>query len=110
MLDHGTLNIPGRTSTINSELDKYKARQAAADRAKAKELSAKLKANKAEARELWDRYGEAMLQELGPRIVLKDGDTRDRAMRDMKATLLDWVKWQPARFIRLANEYRDGLI
>lgn len=37
-LDHGVLNIPGRTGTINRDLDRFKADQAAMQRVEAKTL------------------------------------------------------------------------
>ncbi len=50
--DHGELNIPGRTGTINRDLDRYKAEQAVAAAAKGKEQQASLREHKAAVKAL----------------------------------------------------------
>jgi hypothetical protein len=51
-LDHGELNIPGRTNNINVELDKYKKQQQAEERKRGKELSAKQRESDAEIKRI----------------------------------------------------------
>ena len=56
-LDHGIINIPGRTSGVNAELDRYKAQQQKDKRAAEKAASTQHRADQAAAKALiagWD--------------------------------------------------------
>lgn len=74
-LDHGELNIPGRTNGINAELDRYKAAQAKERATKAREQSASFKENKAAARAALQEFGEQMVssfKRLEPKAAMKE--------------------------------------
>lgn len=95
-LDHGELNIPGRTSTINAELDKFKAQQAKQQRADAKAKSKARVADKAQARKLFDELWPAMKEKMGARFGEKQ----------LRETLDSMVKWEPTKFIELAQKFQ----
>lgn len=94
-LDHGELNIPGRTSTIDRDLDRHKADQARQQREQQKAETAQRKADKTEARRLH--------AELGKAIVDRHGDKFGR--KKLEAELDQMVKWEPKKFIDLANKF-----
>lgn len=95
-LDHGEINIPGRTNNINAELDRHKARQEAEAKAKRKEDAATLKENKARAKELFAEHGEAIIAQHGEKLGAKD----------LRKTLDSMVKWEPKKFIALAEKFQ----
>lgn len=95
-LDHGELNIPGRTKNINRDLDRYKAEQERAQKADAKQAATKRKEDKAQAKELFAEMWPAMLEKMGPRFGEKQ----------LRETLDSMVKWQPAKFIAMAEKFR----
>lgn len=94
-LDHGELNIPGRTNNIDAELDRWKADQAKAKRAQSKTDAATRKAQKAEAKQLFARIGPAMIERFAPRFGRKE----------IEQELDQMVKWQPGRFVDLAQRF-----
>jgi hypothetical protein len=96
-LDHGELSIPNRTSTINAELDRYKADQAQQERERQKGNVIQLRADKAKAKELFAQLWPAMKDKMGARFGAKE-------LRD---TLDSMVKWQPAKFIALAEKFQS---
>lgn len=96
-LDHGELNVPGKTSKIDAELDKYKADQAKAAKSDAKTASAKTKANKAEAKKLFAEYGPALLEQYGAKMGKKA----------LSETLDQMVKWEPAKFLKLVEKFQS---
>jgi hypothetical protein len=94
-LDHGELNIPGRTNNINAQLDRYKRDQAAQERTQAKAATLKRKDDKARAKErfgaLWPHFKEKMGAKFG-----------EAKLRDMLDSM---VKWEPAKFHMLADKF-----
>jgi predicted nucleotidyltransferase len=95
-LDHGELSIPNRTSTINAELDRYKAEQAKAQRKEEKGNAIQRRANKARAKELFEQMWPAMKDKMGARFGEKE----------LRSTLDSMVKWEPAKFIALAEKFQ----
>lgn len=95
-LDHGELNIPGRTRGIDAELDRYKRDQARAEKAQAKAGAQQRKDDKTEARRLFAEVGPVMRETLGPKLG-------DKELRDH---LDQMVKWEPRKFIALANKFQ----
>lgn len=97
MLDHGELNIPlAKRGNIDAQLDRYKAQQAAARAMKAKADAVTRKIDKARARELFAEVGDAIIAKHGQKFGAK-------ALRDM---LSSQAKWEPARFIRMAETFK----
>lgn len=72
MLDHGTLNIKGRTSGINHELDRYKADNARSEKAKRKENAAKTRELRAEAKALLSEHEPMLLSRYGEKFCVKE--------------------------------------
>lgn len=64
-LDHGILNIPGRTRSINADLDRYKASQQRQARIDAKASTAATKAARAEAKALLAQHEAGMVAKHG---------------------------------------------
>lgn len=95
-LDHGALNIPGRTNGINAELDRHKRDQAKAAKAQTKDDTAQRKAAKAEAQALFTELWPAMRAKLGPKF----GD------KELHTHLDQLVKWEPSKFIALARQFQ----
>jgi hypothetical protein len=94
-LDHGELNIPGKTKNIDAELDKYKKQQAADAKAKAKTASAEKKENKAKAKALFDEYIDAIKAKHGAKYGAKEVEN-----------MLDgWVKWEPKKAIQFIEQF-----
>lgn len=94
-LDHGELNIPGRTNGINAELDRWKADQAKQKRTQAKQDAATRKAQKAEAKRLFGQHGPAMIEKFAPKFGRKE----------IEQELDSMAKWEPAKFIDLAQRF-----
>jgi hypothetical protein len=95
-LDHGELSIPNRTSTINAELDRYKAEQAKAQRKEEKGNAIERRNNKVRAKELFEQVWPAMKEKMGARFGEKE----------LRSTLDSMVKWEPAKFIALAEKFQ----
>ena len=95
-LDHGELNIPGRTKNIDKELDKYKAEQAKEAKSEAKSASAQKKLDKARARELFDEVADDIVAKNGAKFGVKE----------LRNELDQMVKWEPAKFIKLAETFK----
>ncbi len=94
--DHGELNIPGRTNRIDADLDRYKAEQAKIQKADAKQATAKRKTDKAQAKEVFAEVWPAMLEKMGPKF----------GERQLRETLDSMVKWEPAKFLAMAEKFR----
>lgn len=105
-LDHGELNVPGRTNNINAELDKHKAGQSAQQKADAKAASAQKKSDKVQAKELFGRLGQAMVEKMSPGIAQKQGLTEKQSAKEIHKTLDQMVKWEPAKFLKLAEKFQ----
>lgn len=76
-LDHGVLNVPGRTSTINRDLDRFKADQAAQRRIDAKQLRDLRVIAKAAVAALTDER----VAELAQRLSIKPAAVRKEMQR-----------------------------
>lgn len=101
-LDHGELNIPGRTSGINAELDRYKAEQKAKQNALSKEAVASRKENKAAAKAKFDEMGAQMIADMARAPKLLQAGAK---AAEIRKTIESMVKWEPAKFLDLAAKY-----
>lgn len=97
-LDHGVLNIPGRTSGINAELDRHNAAARAAAHAQAKADAAAHRERRAEAKNIVDQWSD--LECLRQCIRL----TRDlgRTAKQARKRLLSEAHWAPGNILQLA--------
>ena len=85
--DHGETNIPGRTTGIDAELDRLKAKRGQAE------------AQKAEAQQLFAQFGPEMIERYAPQSGRKFGRKETEHILDQMA------KQQPANFIDLARKF-----
>jgi hypothetical protein len=91
-MDHGILNIPGRTGTINAELDRYKATQAKQARAARKTKAAETRALRAEA--------AGLIEVMTPERLQAIADHCGVAPKEAKAALHITAFWNPAALIK----------
>ena len=105
-LDHGELNIPGRTSRINADLDKHLASQVVKAKAEARKCVAKLKADKAKAAVLLAELGPAIVAQNAPGIANRQSLTLTQACRAISRELGSMVKWEPAKFLALVDRHQ----
>jgi predicted DNA-binding WGR domain protein len=105
-LDHGELNVPGKTNNIDAQLDKYKAQQQAQKQADAKAASQQKKSDKAQAKELFAQLGQAMVEKMTPGIAQKQGLSEKKAAKEIHSTLDSMVKWEPAKFLKFAEQFK----
>lgn len=94
-LDHGELNVVGRTNTINADLDRYKKEQskkAAVDRKSAAQENRLLKAK---AKELFAVHSVAMIEKFKGKFGEKELANKFDQM----------VKWEPSKFIVIAERF-----
>ncbi|MGL5224877.1 MAG: hypothetical protein ACRC8Q_06045, partial [Aeromonas sp.] len=96
-LDHGELNIPGRTNGINAELDKYKAQQSKLKDTEREQAIAERKDDKRIAKEIINTRLDDMINQLNP------ANDKKKA-KEIKEVLTDWGKWQPSKLIEIANK------
>lgn len=89
-LDHGELNIPGRTNNIDAQLDAYKRNQIAARKLQAKTDAARRREEKALARQLYDQHGSALIESMAHKF--------DR--KELRKMLESQLKWEPAKIIK----------
>jgi len=95
-LDHGELNVPGRTSTINRDLDRHKAVLAADRRAKAKAAAKFLADQRTEAAALFAALPPERFEAAAARL----GVTAKQARAEFKRLAF----WQPSSFIALERK------
>ncbi|HRQ74213.1 MAG TPA: JAB domain-containing protein, partial [Phycisphaerales bacterium] len=96
-LDHGILNLKGRTDTIDAELDAFRKQQKRTTKAQTKAESAQRKADRAQAKDLFERHGERIVERHGARFGHKE----------LRAELKRMATWQPRRFIDLVSHFRS---
>lgn len=94
-LDHGVLNIPGRTGSINAELDRYKASQQRKAAADARARTTAAKAARAEAKAL------LVLHEAG--MVAKHGAQFGAAA--LKAKLKSMAHFEPEALVKMLAKF-----
>ena len=94
-LDHGELNVKGRTNTLNKELDKYKKEQAELARTKAKASAQQTREEKALAKSLLNEYEKEILE----KHKAKFGE------KELKNTLDQWAKWEPQKLISFVDRF-----
>lgn len=98
-LDHGVLNIPGRLSTIDRELDAYMARAAREAAVQRKAKAADTREAKTRAKELLALHGEAIVAAYGAKL----GATA------LAQELDSMAKWQPKKFIAMVESFAKAL-
>lgn len=94
-LDHGILNIPGRTKNIDRELDAYKAKQAKDASAARMAAAAQNRADKAKAKAMLGEHGAALIAAYGAKFGAKA----------IAAKFDQLVKWEPRKFIAIAESF-----
>jgi hypothetical protein len=98
-LDHGELNVPGRTNSINAQLDKHKAGQAAATKTAAKETALQRRNDKLEAKRLLAEHEAGMVASL-----VQKGNGKITA-KEAANELDQLAKWEPKKLISVAQSY-----
>jgi len=94
------LGSRARGGSIDSQIDKYKADEAAAKKQKAKDDAAATKTAKTEARE-YERYISIMVD----KVAAKQGANFNK--REATATLDSMMKWQPEKFVMLMKKFKS---
>lgn len=98
MLDHGVLNIPlSKRGNIDAQIDAYKREQASQQKAEAKARSVQFAADKAQAKALLAEHGAAIEARFGAKF----------GIRELRKTLDQWSKWEPARLIAFINKFNN---
>lgn len=100
-LDHGQLNLPLEKrggGSIDSQLDKYKANQAKAEKAAAKEAAGIRKSDKAIARDLFTQHAQALAESRAAK--------RGIPVRDSIKLMDSMAKWEPKKLIKLLEKYQ----
>ena len=99
--DHGILNLPldkRGYGSINSQLDRYKADQAKAEKAAAKEAVIIRRSDKAIARDLFTQHAQTAAESMEARRGIPVSDS---------IKLMDsWAKWEPKKLIKLLEKYQ----
>lgn len=100
-LDHGELNLPldkRGGGSINSQLDRYKADLAKAEKAAAKEAAGIRKSDKAIARDLFTQHAQALAESTAAKRGIPVSDS---------IKLMDsMAKWEPKKLIKLLEKYQ----
>lgn len=99
-MDHGVLNIPlAKRGDIDSQIDAYKAKQAADAAAKRKASAAALRELKAEAKVALAAISsvEGLLEAKAEKL----GVTKAKLL----AHLESWAKWEPAKLLKAKSEW-----
>ena len=97
-LDHGVLNIPGRTSGINAELDRFKARERDDARALAKVKAAAHRERQAEAKALVASWDDMTCRTNVARLTREFGHTAKQARKRLNSE----AHWAPGNILRLS--------
>jgi hypothetical protein len=100
-LDHGQLNLPLEKrggGSIDSQLDRYKANQAKAEKAAAKEAAGIRKSDKAIARDLFTQHAQALAESTAAK--------RGIPVRDSIKLMDSMAKWEPKKLIKLLEKYQ----
>lgn len=92
-LDHGVLSMPNRTRNINSELDKYKAEQAAVAKEKSDLSKAYFKDDKEKAQAMFAGLEIKHLDDYASRMGIK--------RHEAKAEIKSYCTWQPKKAIKI---------
>lgn len=100
-LDHGVLSIPGRTSTINAELDHYKASTARDEAARRKAAAKLLAERRIEAKRIVAAMTPERIAELAAKCKTSPAEVR----RIMKSN----AHWTPNKVIRAESAALSGL-
>lgn len=99
-LDHGVLNIPGRTSGINAELDRHNAAARAEAHAQAKAAAAVKRERQAEAKGIVAAWTDEQC------VVRASAFTGRRKLtaKQARARLNSAAHWTPGNVIAFAKE------
>ncbi|HCT1398843.1 TPA: hypothetical protein OTO79_002057 [Morganella morganii] len=94
MLDHGILNVPlSKRGNIDSEIDRYKKRQAAEKADVVAARNSDFKSDKEHAKALWSQVSRDLIKANAKQRGIKFSELRD---------MLDgYVKWSPKKAIQV---------
>lgn len=95
-LDHGELNIPGRTQKINAEIDRYQKQQKKAAKEEAKVNTAERKTDKAKAKEQLAQHKDEIIEQWGEKFGRKS----------LQETLEQWAKWEPKKLLNFIEKFK----
>lgn len=96
-LDHGVLNIPGRTSGINAEIDRHKATTRAAAHAQAKADAATKRERQAKAKALVADWDDMTCRKNVARLTREFGMTAKQSRKRLNSE----AHWAPGNILRL---------
>lgn len=99
-MDHGILNIKGRTSGINAELDRWKASIRAEAHAQAKADAAKTREQRATAKALVKEWSDEKCIQIAmtPGVCFPRFSTAPTAKK-ARAKLMSVAHWTPTRLL-----------
>lgn len=104
--DHGELNIRGRLSGLDAEIGRHVAAQAKQTKAADKARSAQFRADKAQAKALLAEIGADLAAKTGAVLAERLGISVAKATRDAARELDQMAKWQPAKFVQMAERFK----
>jgi len=104
--DHGQLNIPGRLAGLDAEIGRHVSTVAKQVKATDKARVTHLKADKAQAKALLAEMGADMAAKTAPILAGRLGISPAKAARDAAHELDQMAKWQPAKFMQLAERFK----
>lgn len=104
--DHGELNIPNRLRGLDAEITRNVAAELAWIKADDKARRAQFRADKAQAQALFVEIGVAMVAKTAPLVADKQGISTAKASRNVSRELDQMTKWEPAKFIALAERFK----
>lgn len=99
-LDHGILNVPlAKRGDIDAQLDRYKAEQAAADKAARKARATAFRDQKLQAK-------QALADILAaPGLVEAKAEKLGVTRAKLVVQMTDWAKWQPANLLAARKQW-----
>lgn len=97
--DHGELNIAGRTSGINAELDRYKETLRAEKLAMAKAAAAQLRARRVQAKAIVSDWSDDQCRVQVARLTRNLGLTGKQARTKLNSE----AHWAPCNVLKLAQ-------
>lgn len=100
VFDHGMLNIPlAKRGNIDAQLDAYKREQALMAKEQRKKASAQLKADKADAKLIF----EAILEH--PTLLAEKATKHGTTVVKLRTMLRSWAIWEPKRMQIVSRDW-----